>query len=118
MLTTSVGHDEAVPQDLLLDPGQPPPERPSVLVHLDGELDLAAAPALRTRLADLLAAGDRDVVVDLAGVTFFDTSALEPLVESHRLGRSRGVRLVLCHVPGHVRRVLEITGLDRVLDQR
>lgn len=102
-----------VPQDVL-----PPSERPSVLVHLVGELDLAAVPDLRTRLADLLDPGERDVVVDLGGVTFFDTSALESLVEGHRLGRSRGVRLVLCHIPANVRRVLEITGLDRVLEIR
>ena len=108
-----MGHHGAVPQDLL-----PPPGRPSVLVHLDGELDLAAAPALRARLTDLLVLGGRDVVVDLGAVTFFDTSALEALVEGHRLGRATGARLVLRHVPAHVRRVLEITGLDRVLDLR
>ncbi|CAA9220300.1 MAG: hypothetical protein AVDCRST_MAG20-697 [uncultured Acidimicrobiales bacterium] len=108
-----IGHHGAVPQDVL-----PTPERPSVLVHLVGELDLAAAPDLRTKLAGLLDQGERDVVVDLGGVTFFDTSALEPLVEGHHRGLSSGVRLVLCHIPPHVRRVLEITGLDRVLETR
>lgn len=55
---------------------------------------------------------------DLTSVTFFDTSALGAIVDAHRLGCSTGATLVLCGLPGSVRRVLEITGLDRVLHLR
>ncbi|MDQ3385651.1 MAG: STAS domain-containing protein [Actinomycetota bacterium] len=92
--------------------------RPWVAVHLTGEQDLATAPELRCRLADLLGPGDRDVVVDLGGVTFFDTSALDVLLDAHRLGVATGAGLFLRDVPEHVRRVLRITGMGRLLPVR
>lgn len=92
--------------------------RPWVTVHLTGEQDLATAPELRDRLAGLLRPGDRDVVVDLGGVTFFDTSALEVLLDAHRLGLATGAGLFLRDVPDHVRRVLRITGTGRLLPLR
>ena len=92
--------------------------RPAVAVHLTGEQDLATAPALRDRLGGLLGPGDRDVVVDLGGVTFFDTSALDVLLDAHRLGATTGACLSLRNVPEHVQRVLRITGMGRLLPVR
>jgi len=53
--------------------------------------------------------------IDLAGVTFMDSTGLSALVtirnESVRLGKE----LTLCNVPKQVRQILTITGLDSVL---
>ena len=93
------------------------------VLHLAGEVDLAAAPAVGDRLTALArqrgaTAGDearRIVVIDLAGVTFIDSTGLSMLVAAHtRFDESRD-ELRVAAVPHRVRRVLELTGLDGLL---
>jgi anti-anti-sigma factor len=78
-----------------------------------GELDLATRERLR---AAVLAAFDAGlpVVVDLAGVGFIDSSGLQTVLELDQTARER--RALLRVLPSQqVRRVLELTGLERLL---
>ena len=80
-----------------------------------GELDLAAVPELRMRLADAHRAGAR-LVLDLRDVTFLDSSALSVVLNADRRLAVTGGSLRLAHVSAEVRRVLRICGLaDLVL---
>jgi anti-sigma B factor antagonist len=79
------------------------------VLALSGELDLAAAPALRDRLDDARAAGGRGVVLDMAEVTFLDSSALRELLRADAALRTDGVPLVLAAVRPPVERLLELT---------
>jgi anti-anti-sigma factor len=83
-----------------------------VTVRLGGEFDLATAPGLR----EVLAESDTDTVVDLAEVSFIDSSTLQVFVTTHlRLGE-RGHNFVLRNPRANVRRVLEVTGLDKWIE--
>ncbi|MDP9386889.1 MAG: STAS domain-containing protein [Actinomycetota bacterium] len=83
---------------------------------VDGELDACTAPILAERLADLIdAQGNLNVVLDLSATTFIDSSGLTALVTAHKALRSRGGRFAVAAPTAPVRRLLEITGLDRVL---
>jgi len=83
------------------------------VVSLSGEADLATAPELRERLHALIAEGRPNLVIDLDGVGFLDSTALGVLVGTMKRARSAGgdVRLV-CTQP-RVAKILEITRLDR-----
>jgi anti-anti-sigma factor len=84
----------------------------AIVVHLQGELDLYNAEALRAALVSCCEGAPEQVVVDLAEVRFVDSTALGVLIEaSSRLGDSR--RLVLAAPGLETRRALEISGLDR-----
>lgn len=83
------------------------------LLLLSGELDMAAASTLRARTD---AAGARGLVIDLADVTFADSSALRELLHARQEADRRGTRLVLVGVPASLRRLLEITGTVDVFD--
>lgn len=77
-----------------------------------GELDLATVELVRD---ELLPAVDRGtVILDLAGVTFCDSSGLRMLVEAHRRAKARGTCLRLAALTTPVRRLLEITRADQV----
>ncbi|MFD3455090.1 STAS domain-containing protein [Streptomyces sp. NPDC058691] len=60
--------------------------------------------------------GCTSVVLDLAGLTFMDSSGVNLVLRlRHRLG-PEGVRLALHGVQGQPRRVVDLVGLDEVVD--
>ncbi len=84
------------------------------IVRVSGEADAAAVPDLRACLHGLQLAKHPNVVVDLQGVTFLDSTALGVLVAASRHCRGLGGTLRLVISEPRVRRVLEITGLTDV----
>lgn len=87
----------------------------AVVLSLHGEADLHTAPMLRNRLDGAIDGDAPGVVVDLSDVPFFDSTALGVLVAGMKRLRAtrRQLRLVAPRV--EVRRLLELTLLDRVL---
>jgi anti-sigma B factor antagonist len=85
----------------------------SYLVRLSGELDLYSSPQLENELEKLIRAGAEHVLVDLTDVPFLDSSGLGVLLgAARRLGKDR---FALAGLGLEARRVLEITGTDRLL---
>jgi anti-sigma B factor antagonist len=81
-----------------------------LLVRLHGELDIASADGLANSLVEL--AGST-VVVDLADLTFMDSSGIGALVRArNRIGAGGGGELMLTRPGAIVRKALEIVGLD------
>ncbi|MGC4893670.1 STAS domain-containing protein [Micromonospora sp. DT31] len=91
------------------------PGRGCTVLEVRGELDMATSPQLREGLQRLVDAGDRQVVVDLAGVGFMDSSGLGALVLMFKALREVGGRLCLAAVQPAVRTVLTVTSVDRVI---
>jgi anti-sigma B factor antagonist len=87
------------------------------VVRVIGELDAATSPRLRDELSDLIAAGIDRVVLDLRALAFVDSFGLGVIVSAKKRLSQVGNSLCLVAEPGQttVRRLLEITGLDRVL---
>jgi anti-anti-sigma factor len=88
-------------------------DQSATVVSARGELDAFTAPELSAALEE--AGADSAVVVDLARVSFMDSTALGLLVRGVKglgAGDSR-VRVVLPEASA--RRIFEITTLDRVL---
>lgn len=86
------------------------------VVEVHGELDMATHPRLREDLQPLIGAGSGQVVVDLAGVGFMDSSGLGTLVVLFKALRDGGGRLCLAAVQEPVRSLLKVTSVDRVID--
>ncbi len=87
---------------------------------LTGELDHATAPELRGPLEGALEDGTRSVLIDLSECSFIDSTGLSVIVHAHaRLidGDTNGDdgQLEICCPDAQVRRLLEITGIDRAL---
>lgn len=87
-----------------------------VLLVLRGELDLAAAPATRERLERARARRPRGVVLDLAEVTFADSSALRELLRANAALGADGALLVLAATPPIVERLLTLTRAHELLE--
>ena len=102
--------DEAVANDTLLSVHADPHGH----LHLSGELDLASAPTLLAALEASIAHGGT-IRLDLTELTFMDSTGINAVLRAiHQLGE-RG-RLVMLHPTPAVRRVIEICGLDEMIE--
>jgi anti-sigma B factor antagonist len=88
------------------------PGRGTVL-QVEGELDMATAPALEDALAD--AGFAERLVIDLTACTFVDSSAVRVLVSSARDSEAASGSLALVVADPGILRVLEISGVDTML---
>jgi anti-anti-sigma factor len=75
-----------------------------------GDVDLASSAVLGTALTEALAARPARLVVDLAGVGFFDSSGLNVLLRLRLDAQAAGVPLTLAAPSAAVERVFELTG--------
>jgi anti-sigma B factor antagonist len=80
-----------------------------------GRLNMVAAPAFRGLVDETVAAGRTRIVVDLAQVTFVDSSGLGAMIAGLKTAQQAGGDLRLAEVPAQVMTVLRLTNLDRVL---
>jgi anti-sigma B factor antagonist len=85
------------------------------VVRARGEIDIYTGPALRDVLRDAAAAGPSQVVIDMAEVTFIDSSGLSVIIGAYKRAQDSGIDLVLRGATARVVRLLEMTGLNRVL---
>jgi len=86
------------------------------VIKLGGEVDVYTAPQLKQKMLGLLEAGAGQMVVDLAQVEYFDSTALGVLIGGLKRIRERDGNLALICPSPRIRRVFEITGLDKVFD--
>jgi anti-sigma B factor antagonist len=89
--------------------------RELALVSVSGELDLFTAGRVKSGIDEAAAVGADTVVIDLSESSFIDSTALGVLVQETKRLEGRGHSLVLVTNDPRTRRVLELTGLDRVL---
>jgi anti-sigma B factor antagonist len=88
------------------------------VIVVSGELDLQTAPALRERVDSLVAEGSRSIVLDLAGVSFLDSSGLGALLGIRREITSSGGTLALQDLQPSVRKIFAITRMESAFDIR
>jgi anti-sigma B factor antagonist len=67
-------------------------------------------------VASLLAAGERKIVVDLAGVTYIDSASIGCLMDLYRQATASGGRLKLAGVQKRVETMLTMTGAQNFLE--
>lgn len=80
------------------------------VVSAAGELDASSEARLRAAFDELLAEGHSTLVVDLAGITFLDSSGLSVLIYAYKRAHELGGSLTLRSPSATVTRLLELTG--------
>lgn len=86
------------------------------VIKLEGEVDVYTAPQLKQQMISMLEAGTRQMVIDLTNVEYFDSTALGVLIGGLKRIRERDGNLALICPSPRIRRVFEITGLDKIFD--
>lgn len=81
------------------------------VVAVEGELDVATAPRLRAGVAAVTLERGQLLVVDLAGVTFCDSSGISALIAARNVAEAAGAGVALVAVPARLSRTFALIGL-------
>jgi anti-sigma B factor antagonist len=89
--------------------------RPNVL-PLEGEIDLHISPEVAESLRAMVEKKPKIVVVDLAKVTYLDSSGLAVLIEGMQNVQEYGGKFALANVQESVQHIFDIARLDQVFE--
>jgi len=87
----------------------------SVLVEVHGELDVATAPQLRTRLSSAIERAPRLIVVDLRAVDFLDSVTLAVLLAAQKALPGQTRMAIVVAPDSYARLIVDVTGVDQWL---
>lgn len=89
----------------------------TLVVKIKGEIDHHTAPVLREALDREIALHNiQNIVLDFDGVTFMDSSGIGVIVGRYKQISARGGRIMIIRVKSHVDKILEISGLKKILE--
>lgn len=86
------------------------------VIAVVGELEMATAPRLRQAVVTEVSEGRAELVLDLQGVPFVDSTGLGVVVGALKRVRSQQGRLVVAGLVPRVRSLFELTRLDEIID--
>ncbi len=85
------------------------------VMSVGGEIDLYTAPRLHGELVTALSGGGPvQIVVDMSGVEFCDSTGMNVLLAAQRRAREQGGDLELASPRPAIKKVLQVTGLESV----
>ncbi|WP_030728098.1 STAS domain-containing protein [Streptomyces sp. NRRL S-237] len=84
------------------------------VVELAGDLDHHSAAQVRGLLPELAVEEGQQLVIDLGGLTFCDSSGITVLIAARNHALAAHASIALAAVPDRVGRILRIVGLDQV----
>jgi anti-sigma B factor antagonist len=90
-----------------------PAERQAVL-PLHGEIDLHVSPQIAASLREMIARKPGQLLVDLSGVSYVDSSGLAALIDAMQRVQQYGGKFGIVGLQETVRSIFEIARLDQV----
>jgi anti-sigma B factor antagonist len=92
------------------------PRRDVVYLRPIGELDLATAPLVEEKLAELANVGFQRLVLDLRGLRFVDSTGLRLILAWHSKAREDGLTFSLVPGSATVQRLFELTSTTDLMN--
>jgi anti-sigma B factor antagonist len=79
------------------------------LVALSGEIDFTVTPRMRERLAAFIEATGGEIILDMGGLDYIDSSGLAALIEARKILKSKGRKIRISEVSPQVRKLFNLT---------
>jgi anti-sigma B factor antagonist len=88
------------------------------IIELTGRLTITDQPGmLKEAVAAAVARGSRQILLDLSGVRYIDSTRLGELIAAHVSVSRQGGQLKLVATPGRILELLTMAGLDGVFER-
>jgi anti-sigma B factor antagonist len=84
------------------------------VIELKGEIDLSTSPIFKEKLYEIVESGKSDLIIDLNGLDFMDSTGLGVLVAVLKKTSLEGGTIRLVCNKRKIVKVFAITGLDKV----
>jgi len=92
-------------------------ERLTLLLRLDGELDMHTASMVRQAIdLEIEKRGIRTVILNLQDVQFVDSSGLGVIIGRYKKLLPLGGKLKITNVPPHIYKIMELSGLPKIIN--
>ncbi|HTE19739.1 MAG TPA: STAS domain-containing protein [Armatimonadota bacterium] len=85
------------------------------VLKVTGEIDIYTAPMFKQAVVNMVTEGSKNVIIDLSGVTFMDSSGFGTLLGATRRLRPSGGGLHLAAPNSTIQRMLRLTRLDSIM---
>jgi anti-sigma B factor antagonist len=86
------------------------------ILKITGDVDLYSSPQVRKEVVSLISKTNKNLLVDLAEVTYMDSSGVATLVEALQLTKKLGGKLRIFSLGNTVKDVFELSRLDKVFE--
>jgi len=91
-------------------------ERLTLILRLDGELDMHTASMVRQAIdIEIEKRGIRTVILNLQDVQFVDSSGLGVILGRYKKLLLLGGKLKITNVPPHIYKIMELSGLPKII---
>lgn len=91
-------------------------DRLTLLLRLDGELDMHTAAMVRQAIdLEIEKRGIRTVILNLQDVRFVDSSGLGVIIGRYKKLLPLGGKLKITNVPPHIFKIMELSGLPKII---
>lgn len=80
----------------------------------NGDIDLSKSNDLRHAFQPLFESPEKKIIVDLAAVSYMDSSGVATLIEGLQLSKRAEIIFVLCSLTDGVRSIIELARLDQI----
>jgi anti-sigma B factor antagonist len=87
----------------------------TAVLHLRGEADLDSVPVLRDAMIGAVDQGAKNLVIDLSGLQFIDSTGLGTIVGGLRRVKERNGSFSIVATRNDFLKILKITGLDTII---
>lgn len=92
-------------------------EQDFVTAYLSGELDHHTVREMREQIDDTAAQnGPATLILDFRSVTFMDSSGIGLVMGRYKLMEELGGKVVLANLPGPIKKVMRVAGMDKLAD--
>lgn len=92
-------------------------ERLTLLLRLNGELDMHTASMVRQAIdLEIEKRGIRTVILNFQEVEFVDSSGLGVILGRYKKLLPLGGKLKITNVPPHIYKIMELSGLPKIID--
>ena len=88
----------------------------TLVVTMHGRLNAASTEALQEQLLAHVDAGEKAILLDLAGVDYISSAGLRTLLIATKRMQANDGRLAICSLTDNVREVFRMSGFDSIIE--
>ncbi|MCI5053024.1 MAG: STAS domain-containing protein [Simkaniaceae bacterium] len=85
------------------------------IVSLQGRIDATSTPQLEDKLAEIISAGGKHIIIDFAKVEYLSSAGMRLMLSNTKKLKSEAGNLVFCAINEDVMEIIKMAGFEKIL---